>query len=73
MTAARGRPSIRPYGDPARREVEDHQGLAEAGYYTARAALNIGHLTRAVGLQETARINSVAARAAYQAWLEVKR
>ncbi len=34
-----GHAMIAPYGDPARTEVEDHQGLAEASYYTARSAL----------------------------------
>lgn len=35
---------IHPYGDPARDEVEDHQDLAEASYYTARSALHHGDL-----------------------------
>jgi hypothetical protein len=29
---------IRPYHDTARREVEDHQGLAEASCWVARSA-----------------------------------
>lgn len=63
---------IHPYGNPARDEVEDHQGLAEASYYTARSALHHGDLRRAVTNQQRARINSAAARAAYTAWLEVR-
>lgn len=62
---------IRPYGDPARSEVEDHQSLAEASYFTARSAMAVRDLRRAVTNQERARINAAAARAAYQAWLEV--
>ena len=61
--------TVHPYTDTARREVEDHQQLAEAGYYTARASLARGDLRRAVGLQRSARINAVAARAAYEAWV----
>ena len=63
---------IPPYGNPARDEVEDHQQGAEASYYTARSALAHGDLRRAVTSQQRARINSAAARAAYQAWLEVR-
>ena len=63
---------IHPYGDPARNEVEDHQALAEASYYTARSALAHGDLRRSVTLQQRARINAAAARAAYVAWLEVR-
>lgn len=63
---------IHPYGNPARDEVKDHQALAEASYYTARSALHHGDLRRAVTNQQSARINSAAARAAYQAWLEVR-
>jgi hypothetical protein len=63
---------IHPYGNPARDEVEDHQALAEASYYTARSALAHGCPRRAVTNQQRARINSAAARAAYTAWLEVR-
>ena len=61
--------SLRPYTDTARDAVEDQQQLAEADYYTARNSHRRGDLRRAVGLQESARINAVAARAAYQAWI----
>ena len=60
--------SLRPYTDEARRAVEDQQQLAEADYYTARSSYRAGHPRRAVGLQESARINAAAARAAYQTW-----
>lgn len=64
---------IHPYGDPGRDEVEDHQDLAEASYYTARSALTHDRLRAAVTNQQRARINSAAARATYQAWLEARR
>lgn len=64
--------SITPYYDTARREVEDHQGIAEASYWVARSALARRDLRGAVGHQQAARISSAAARAAYQAWLEVR-
>ena len=70
---AAGRVVIRPYGNPARDEVEDHQALAEASYYTARSAMSVSALRRAVTNQERARINAAAARAAYQAWIEGQR
>ncbi len=63
---------IHPYGNPARDEVEDHQALAGDWYDRARSALHHGDLRRAVTNQQRARINSAAARAAYQAWLEVR-
>jgi hypothetical protein len=61
----------------ARSFVEDSQGLAEAIYYQARNAATPGTVwhdrRRAVELQQEARIAGIAARAAYRAWLEVKR
>lgn len=63
--------------DRARSFVEDSQGLAEACYYTARNAAKPyapwHDPQRARELQAEARIAHIAARAAYQAWLEVKR
>lgn len=66
---AAGRIVTRPYGNPARDEVEDHQALAEASYYTSRSAMSVRDLRRAVTNQQRARINSAAARAAYQTWI----
>ena len=59
---------VRPYYDTARIAVEDLQDLSEADYYTARSSYRRGDLRRAVGLQMSGRINSSAARAAYQTW-----
>ena len=61
---------IRPYyEDPARVQTADLQDLAEVTYHQARAAYRHGNLRGAVGHQLEAWINAVAARAAYQAWV----
>lgn len=63
---------ILPYGDPACTEVEDHQGLAEASYYTARSALAHGDLRRGVGGGMTGLILGVdPGRTGALAWVDV--
>lgn len=63
---------IRPYYEVGCPEVESHQQEAAGNYWTARATLAHGDVRAAVGWQQRARINAAAARAAYQAWLEVQ-